>query len=71
MVKTHGPRSCKPPRKLLAGQDDQSERNEDPKMLQPVVSAVEARGHSGNGLEQPLGWLKTFFLNMVDKIYIF
>ena len=44
MMKTHGPRFFgKPPRKLLAGQDDQSERNEDPKMLQPVVSAVEAR----------------------------
>ena len=42
MVKTHGPRSCKPPRKLLAGQVDQSETTEDPKMLEPAVPSLEA-----------------------------
>ena len=35
---------CKPPRKLLAGQVDQSETTEDPKMLEPVVPE-QASGH--------------------------
>ena len=44
MMKTHGPRFFgKPPRKLLAGQVDQSETTEDPKMLEQAVSSVEAR----------------------------
>ena len=45
MMKTHGPRFfCKPPRKLLAGQVDQSETIEDPKMLEPSVPE-QASGH--------------------------
>ena len=45
MMKTHGPRFFgKPPRKLLAGQVDQSETTEDPKMLEPVVPE-QASGH--------------------------
>ena len=44
-MKTHGPRFFgKPPRKLLAGQVDQSEATEGPKMLVPAAP-VQASGH--------------------------